>query len=162
MFNDVANDPKTSSLFESNKNVKPQKGSKKRSQVSEVKQKIISIKSTLEAEKYMPKSVGCRIRMLVGYNMKGKMNSTIITTKEEVDYQLWYPKRNKVIKEYKNIKDNYSWNDEFEIESESAKGTNSPRAYDLRTPQKKSRVIEMMSGTTSDDDLFTDKFTDTC
>ena len=45
--------------------------------------------------------------------MEGKINSTIITTKEEVDYQFWYPKRNKVIKEYKNIKDYYSWNDEF-------------------------------------------------
>ena len=108
----------------------------------------------------MPKSVGCRIRMLVGYDMEGKRNATIITTKEEVDYQFWYPKRNKVIKEYKHIKDNYSWNDEFETESESAKGTNSPRVYDLRTPQKKSRIIETMLDTTSDDDLFTDKFTD--
>ena len=80
------------------------------------------------------------------------MNATIITTKEEVDYQFWYPKRNKVINEYKNIKDYYSWNDEFEDESESAKCTNSPRVYDLRTPQKKSRMIELMSDTTSDDD----------
>ena len=85
----------------------------------------------------MAKSVGCRIRMLVGYDKEGTINATIITTKEEVDYQFWYPKRNKVIKEYKNIKDYYSWSDEFENESESAKRTNSPRVYDLRTPKKK-------------------------
>ena len=47
--------------------------------------------------------------MLVGYGDNDKMNATIITTKE-----------NKVIKEYKYIKDSYSWDDEFEIESESA------------------------------------------
>jgi hypothetical protein len=90
------------------------------------------------------------------------MNATIITSKEEVDYQFWYPKRNKVINEYKNIKDYYSWNDEFEEESESAKCINSPRVFDLRTPQKKSRMIELMSDTTSDDDdeLFVNKVTD--
>ena len=50
---------------------------------------------------------------------------------------------------------------EFENESESAKCTNSPRVYDLRTPQKKSRMIELMSDTTSDDDeSFTDKSKD--
>ena len=66
-----------------------------------------------------------------------------------------------MINEYKNIKDYYSWSDEFKNESESAKCTNSPRVYDLRTPQKKSRMIELMSDTTSDDDeLFTDKFKD--
>ena len=65
-----------------------------------------------------------------------------------------------MIIEYKNIKDYYSWSDEFENESESAKCTNSPRVYDLRTPQKKSRMIELMSDTTDDDDLFTDKFID--
>ena len=90
------------------------------------------------------------------------MYATIITSKEEVDYQFWYPKRNKVINEYKNIKDYYSWNDEFEDESESAKCINSPRVFDLRTPQKKSRMIELMSDTTSDDDdeLFVNKSTD--
>ena len=55
-----------------------------------------------------------------------------------------------------------SWSNEFENESESAKCTNSPRVYDLRTPQKKSRMIELMSDTTSDDDddLFVNKATD--
>ena len=67
-----------------------------------------------------------------------------------------------MINEYKNIKDYYSWNDEFEDESESAKCINSPRVFDLRTPQKKSRMIELMSDTTSydDDELFVNKSTD--
>ena len=78
------------------------------------------------------------------------MNATIITSKEEVDYQFWYPGRNKVIKEYKHIKDNYSWDDEFDFESENAKSTNSPKIYDLRTPLKKSRKTEMFSDDTSD------------
>ena len=53
--------------------------------------------------------------MLVGYE-GDKMFATIITTKEEVDYQFWYPGRNKVIKDYKYIKDYYSWVDEGENE----------------------------------------------
>ena len=73
------------------------------------------------------------------------MNATIITTKEEVDYQFQYPGRNKVIKEYKYIKDSYSWGDEFESESEITKYTNSPKIYDLRTPQKKSSKMKMYS-----------------
>ena len=93
----------------------------------------------------------------MGYGDKYKMNAAIITTKKEVDHQFWYPKRNKVIKEYKYIKDSYSWDDEFEIESESAKSTNSPKIYDLRTPQKKSRLTEMVFDVTSDK-LFTDKY----
>ena len=58
MFNDVANNPKASSRFESRNvttvSAKPQKGLKKRSQGSEEKQKIISVESTQEEEKYMP------------------------------------------------------------------------------------------------------------
>ena len=88
--------------------------------------------------------------MLVGYGEDGKMNATIITTKEEVDYQFWYPGRNKVIKEYKYIKDKYSWENEFDFKNESAKSTNSPKIYDLRTPQKKSRKMEIHSDDTSD------------
>ena len=143
-----------SSILEKERN----KG-KKRSQGSEEKQKVVSVES-IQEEKYMPKNVGCRMRMLVGYDMEGKINATIITTKEEVDYQFWYPKRNKVIKEYKNIKDYYSWNDEFENESEFAKRTNSPRVYNLRTPQKKCRIIDVKLDTTSDDESFTDKSVD--
>ena len=85
------------------------------------KQKAISIESMQEDESNLP-SVGCRIRMLVGYGENGEMNATIITTKEEVD-----------------IKDNYSWDDGLEFESDPAKSTNSPKIYDLRSPQKKSR-----------------------
>ena len=47
---------------------------------------------------------GCKIRMLVGYGESEKLNATIITPKEEVDYQFWYPGRNKVIKDYKHMK----------------------------------------------------------
>ena len=67
------------------------------------------------------------------------MNATITSTKEDVDNQFCYPKRKRVINEYKSIKDNYSWNDEFEFEGGPALCTNSPKIFDLRTPQKKSR-----------------------
>ena len=33
-------------------------------------------------------SFGCKIRMLVGYEESGNMNTTIITMKEEIDYQI--------------------------------------------------------------------------
>ena len=80
------------------------------------------------------------MRFLVGYE-NGKTFATITTTKEDVDDQFWYPRRNKVIKEYKNIKDFYSWNDEDDSElvhTEPVKNTCSPKIYDLRTPLKKS------------------------
>jgi hypothetical protein len=64
---------------------------------------------------------------------KGKMSTVIITPKEDVDHQFWYPKRNRVINEYKHIKDYYSWSDEMEKESEYAINTTSPKIYDLRT-----------------------------
>ena len=73
----------------------------------------------------------------MGYDEKGEMNVTIITTKEDADHQFWYPKRNKVINEYNNIKNNYPWDDEFEFESDHAKSTNTPKIFALRTPQKK-------------------------
>ena len=95
---------------------------------------ILSVESTQED---LP-SIGCRIRMCVGYDDKGKMSATIITPKEDVDHQFWYPKKNRVINEYKHIKDYYSWSDEVEKESEYATGATSPKIYDLRTPQKKS------------------------
>ena len=47
-------------------------------------------------------AVGCKIKILVGYENE-KTFATITTTKKEVDYQGWYPRRNKVIKEYKHI-----------------------------------------------------------
>ena len=76
-------------------------------------QKTFSIESTQEDESNLP-SVGCRIRMCVGYDDKGNMSAVIITPKEDVDYQFWYPKRNRVINEYKYIKDDYSWSDEVD------------------------------------------------
>ena len=47
------------------------------------------------------------MRVLFGYD-NGKPCATIMSSKEEIDSQFWYPRRNKVIKDYKNIKDNYS------------------------------------------------------
>ena len=122
MFNDISNEQKNSILFDS-RNVntinsgKQHKGAKKTSYEAEERQKSISIASTQE-EEHMQKAIGCRFRMRVGYGDNGKWNATIVTTKEEVDHQFWYPKKNKVIKDYKNIKDSSSWDDEFEIESE--------------------------------------------
>ena len=88
----------------------------------EGKNKPISIESTQEDENKVP-SVGCRIRILFGYDDSGKMNATIISTKEDVDNQFWYPKRKRVINEYKTIKDSYSWDDEFEFEGGPAVST---------------------------------------
>ena len=85
------------------------------------------------------KMVGHKMRFLVGEN--GKINATITTSKEEIDYQFQYPGKNKVIKEYKNIKDFYSWLDEEDSEKVDAEPTKShipPKVYDLRTPVKKS------------------------
>ena len=79
--------------------------------------------STQEDDNTQP-SFDCRIRMRVGYGENGEITATIITTIEEVDCQFWYPGRNKVIKEYKHIKDDYSCNDEFNFESETARSTN--------------------------------------
>jgi hypothetical protein len=112
-------------------------------------QKTFSIESTQEDNSNLP-SVGCRIRMCVGYDDKGNMSAVIITPKEDVDYQFWYPKRNRVINEYKHIKDNYSWSDEVVKESEYAKGATSPKIYDLRTPQKKSETKKTHSSELSD------------
>ena len=49
------------------------------------------------------KIVGHKMRFLVGV-VNGKINATITTSKEEIDYQFQYPGRNKVIKEYKTKK----------------------------------------------------------
>ena len=107
---------------------------------------ILSVESTQED---LP-SIGCRIRMCVGYDDKGKMSATIITPKEDVDHQFWYPKRNRVINEYKYIKDYYSWSDEVEKESDHAINTTSPKIYDLRTPQKKSERKKKLSSESSE------------
>ena len=127
-----------------------QKGASKRSKDGKEKQKAISIGSTPEDDNKRIK-LGCKIRMLVGYGEVGEItDATIITTKEEVDDQFQYPERNKVIKEYKYITDNYSWDDEFESEKEITKSSDSPKIYDLRSPQKKSSKMEMYSDYTSE------------
>ena len=79
------------------------------------------------------------LRFLVGYE-NGKTFATITTTKGDVDYQFRYPRRNKVIKEYKYIKDFYSWSDEDDSKLGPTDPINtcSPKIYDLRTPLKKS------------------------
>ena len=59
-------------------------------------------------------------------------------------------KRKRVRNEYKAIKDNYSWDDEFEFEGGPAISTHSPKIYDLRTPQKKSRKTDTYSDDTSE------------
>ena len=65
------------------------------------------------------------------------------TCKEDVDYQFWNRERNKVIDEYKNMKDNYSWDNEVEgevvysdITSHQLETNKSPTVYDLREIQK--------------------------
>ena len=55
-----------------------------------------------------------------------------------------------MINEYKTIKDNYSWDDEFEFEGDPAISTHSPKIYELRTPQKKSRKSDTYSDDTSE------------
>ena len=77
------------------------------------------------------------------------MSTTITTPKEDVDHTFWYPKRNRVINEYKYIKDYYSWSDEVEKESDHAINTTSPKIYDLRTPQKKSENKKTLSSESS-------------
>ena len=65
-----------------------------------------------------------------------------MNSKEEIDSQFWYPRRNRVIKEYKNIKDNYSWSGEDDSElvyTEPVKSIHSPKIYELRTPLKTSK-----------------------
>ena len=44
------------------------------------------------------------MNFLVGYGNR-QMSATIASPKEDVDYQLWYRRRNKVIEDNKNIKD---------------------------------------------------------
>ena len=83
------------------------------------------------------KMVGHRMRFLIGEE-NGKINACITTSKEELDYQFKYPGKNKVIKEYANIRDFYSWEDEENIvDTMTSKSDTSPTVYDLRTPMKR-------------------------
>ena len=53
-----------------------------------------------------------------------------------------------------------AWDDDFEIENELAKSTNSPKIYDLKTPQRKSKITEMVFDVTFDrpDKPFSDQY----
>ena len=87
-----------------------------------------------------PKTKGHKMRFLVGTD-NGIMNATITTSKEEIDRQFQYPGKNKVIKEYKNVKDFYScWDEEDseEVYEEPTASQYSPKIYDLQTPLKNS------------------------
>ena len=66
------------------------------------------------------------------------MNASITASKKELDYQLQYPGKNKVIKEYANTKDFYSWGDKKDtVDTLTRNSYTSPTIYDLRTPMKK-------------------------
>ena len=81
--------------------------------------------------------VGHRTRFLIGEE-NGKINACITTSKEELDYQFQYPGKNKVVKEYANIWDFYSWEDEENtVDTMTRKSDISPTIYDLRTPMKR-------------------------
>ena len=72
------------------------------------------------------------MRVLFGYD-NGKPCATITSSKEEIDNQFWHPRRNKVIKDYKNINDDNS----DLVNEEPTKDIPFPKIYDLRTPLKK-------------------------
>ena len=77
------------------------------------------------------------MRFLIGEE-NGKINACITTSKEELDYQFQYPGKNKVVKEYANIQDFYSWGDEENtVDIMTRKSNVSPTIYDLRTPMKR-------------------------
>ena len=70
-----------------------------------------------------------------------------MSSKEEIDSQFWYPRRNRVIKDYKNIQDNYSWYGEDDselIDEETTINSPSPKIYDLRTPSKRTNYTEIV------------------
>ena len=81
--------------------------------------------------------VGHRMRFLIGEE-NGMLNACITTSKEELDYQFQYPGKNKVVKEYENIRDFYSWGDEENtVDIMTRKSNVSPTIYDLRNPMKR-------------------------
>ena len=66
------------------------------------------------------------------------MNASITASKKELGYQFQYPGKNKVVKEYVNIKDFYSWGDKKDtVDTLTRNSYTSPTIYDLRTPMKK-------------------------
>ena len=68
----------------------------------------------------------------------GEVNAAITESKKELDYQLQYLGKNKVIKEYVNIRNFYSWGDKKDtVDTLTRNSYISPTIYDLRTPMKK-------------------------
>ena len=96
-------------------------------------------------EKAKNQLFGCKLRVLFGYD-NGKPCATITSSKEEIDSQFWYPRRNRVIKEYKNIKDKHSSDGEDDsemVDEETTVNSRSPKIYDLRTPSKGTNYTEI-------------------
>ena len=88
----------------------------------------------------MQNMVEYKMRFLVGEvnGKKEKMNASITASKKELGYQLQYPSKNKVIKEYVNIRNFYSWGDKKDtVDTLTRNSYTSPTIYDLRTPMKK-------------------------
>ena len=84
----------------------------------------------------------------MGYDDDGKNCRHFHHHQRRCTLAIWHPERNKAIKEYKYIKDNYSWNDESEGElvySEPATYKPPPKIYDLRTALNKSNKNDMVS-----------------
>ena len=91
-------------------------------------------------------SFGCKLRVLFGYD-NGKPCATITSSKEEIDSQFWYPRRNRAIKEYKSIKDFYSScgeDDSEMVDKETTANSTIPKTYDLRTPVKRANYAEIV------------------
>ena len=98
---------------------------RKQKEFGEIKQKGNTPKSDKQ------KMVGHRMRFLIGEE-NGKINACITTSKEERDYQFQYPGKNKVVKEYANIRDFYSWGaEENTVDIMTRKSNVSPTIYDL-------------------------------
>ena len=93
MFHDVLNESKASTPFDS-KTVNTVKGGKHQKETKKSSNKVkkgkkLSQSHPRKKKTTCKKSIGCRIRMLVEYGDNDKMNSTIITIKEEVNYNFF-------------------------------------------------------------------------
>ena len=107
------------------------KGKQKQKEYAATKQKGNTPKSDKQ------KMVGHRMRFLIGEE-NGIINACITTSKEELDYQFQYHGKNKVVKEYAQIRDSYLWEDEeIAVDTMTHISDVSPTIYDLRTPIKR-------------------------
>ena len=107
------------------------KGKGKQKEYAATKQKGNTPKSDKQ------KMVGHRMRFLIREE-NGIINACITTSKEELDYQFQYHGKNKVVKEYAQIRDSYLWEDEeIAVDTMTHISDVSPTIYDLRTPIKR-------------------------